>query len=333
MNIVKLSASSWKNYNACEMAFFIEQCLGIRFDSPWKSTHRGSILHEVMEAIAHTKKAAQEGKEFYEKEGIGRFSSDYENLDIDDLVSRVYNDYIVKKPEHKWTKYDLKDIKEWTHKIMSHRGGIFNPLKRNIIDIERRFAIELEHDWAKIDGGYLKVTGFIDLVVNVDEEENSIEIIDWKSSKYTKDFHTGEEITYSKLQNDIQLLLYHYACKEIYGQDKNILTTIYYFNNKIGPQTLHLEDNLVGEMEEKIRRQFEKIRSNNNPKQSRSYKCRKFCPFGMHSFAEVGRKPMQQFLRNGIADYGEDMTICDEIHLSNNKRGLGGTIEEYKKEK
>lgn len=316
------------------MAYFIDQILNIRLDSEFKGTHLGSSTHKVLEIISKAKKKLQDdGKGIHESKVFGKYII---NDDIDPLIDRVYNHYshttknVVNKP---WEDEDRLLLKKMVYKAIEYEDGLYSPLKRDIIDVEKRFKLPIEKEWAKLPNGeYFVLTGFIDLVTKIGD---AIEIIDWKTSKYSKDFNSGEEITYEKLKFDIQLLIYHYACKRLYGNDKSIITTIFFVNNKLGPQTLHLEDRYLGELEDKVQAQFHKIRTNNNPQQNISFFCRSVCAYGRNSFKNTNLdvKILNKNWEGGVEKdaHGYPAKICDQVKRSLDLYQIDRTIRYYSK--
>ena len=246
-----IRSSSMVNYKFCEMQYFMTYVLGFKSDSG-KKAELGTIVHKVMEVIAGLKKCEQDNpkRKTIEctDEVTGKVRIKKEELYTDDFLRKLedlsYNKY-VEASNHHWTKGDRKEVTRLVDIIMEH--GVFDPRKRDILEPEPHFDLTIDEPWAKydfVDGqgqhiqGQLAIKGTIDLVTTIDDE--TIEVIDWKTGM-RKDWATGEVKSKEKLQNDPQLLLYHYAISRLYPQYKNVIMTIYYVKDG-GPFTMFFDD-------------------------------------------------------------------------------------------
>ena len=298
------------------MAYYIEYMLNWRY-RPGKSADIGTIAHAALEIVAQIKLAKQ-NRSRNAKTEIGKINVN--KFDMNNIIDRTYAFY-TSKPEYQnnvWTDKDLRDVRKYVNVVLTHNNEQFNPLKRNIISTEEYLKLEIKEPWAVLpNGDNFKVTGFIDLVTQIDE--NSYEIIDYKTGKLN-DFLTGQEINETFLRNDIQLRLYHLAVAEKFGCDKNYLLTMFFLKYS-KPITIALSCDDIIETKEKIKKRFLEIFNTKIPKLNRTWKCTKFCNYGKNTFQDTSVLPIIQFMDNGIARSGQNCTICDQVNLEINRRG------------
>jgi hypothetical protein len=308
----------------CPQQYFCEYVLGWRGRGGLKAD-KGTIVHKVLEVLALAQKAKQEGKKTFTDDVVGKVSTS--SCDVDKLVDDVYNYYSSAFDYHDWKPLDLKHCRAWTWKALELNGGMFDPRKRTIVDAEPHFDFEIDEPWAgyeyEIEGecvkGNLALKGTIDLITKVDE--GFYEIVDWKTGKRL-DWATGQEKTYSKLQNDPQLRIYHYAASVLYPDVDNIMVTIYFINDG-GPFSLCFSKDDIPETKRIIKEKFEKIKSTRIPRLNKSWKCTKLCHQGKSTFEGTHIKPM-------LNRYGEVMTKCQQVQQAIELKGIDSVSQDYK---
>lgn len=260
------------------------------------------------------------------KTELGEMPAD--NIDIQDITNKIYQLY-VNKPELKhlvWVNKDFKDIQKYVNKAINHNGGYFNPLNRKIVSSEQYINLTIEEPWAILpDQSYFKITGFIDLITECNND--CLEITDYKSGNPNNDFLTGQKIDETFLFNDIQLRLYHFACCQLYGYEKTYLVTLFYLQS--GPITISFSPKDAEETKSRIKKRFLEIYNTKIPKLNRSYKCTRFCDFGKNKLSNA---PVQ-FLEGQVSPVGADMCLCDEVKFETDRRGLDWVIENLKHDK
>lgn len=327
MKIEKLSASSYKSWDNCQNAYFIENVLGWRFP-PKKAADTGTIAHAALETLAYIKLAKQQGWLQSDTE-IGFIN--IENFCIDEIIEKTYQLYIQKEQfkEHEWTDKDFKDITRYVYVVLDHNNSQFNPLKRHIIGIEQYIKLEINEEWALLpDNSQFKITGFIDLVTQIDHD--TLEIIDYKTGRMT-DFFSGEDIDFNYLaKKDMQMRFYHWAIAEKYGCDKIYALTMFFLKYSKPITVTFSCDDLI-ETKERIKNRFLEIKDTLNPKLNRTWRCTKFCPFGKNTFENTQINPIIQFMNNGIANLGNYCTICDQVKFEVDRKGLEWTTNNMKK--
>jgi len=321
------------------MQYYIEYTLGIRGNGG-KKADKGTITHKILEVCALAKKAIQEGKETYQDEEIGEvITNNYDPKYLKQISLKVYNYYTNKFDYHVWEKKDFKDCFNWAWKALHHKGGMFDPRNRDIVDAEPHFDFEIKEDWAKFDypkhdlKGYLSLKGTIDLIS--DMGDGVYEVLDWKTGM-RKDWATDKEKTQENLFYDPQLRLYHYAVKRLYPHVHTFLITIYYINTG-GPFTILLQDSDLEDTEKIIKTRFEAIRDTEMPTQVKTkyphkkWKCTKFCDAGMNSFEEMGSNivSIDEFRFGKIRSRGEKMSICDQVQHMIKEKGIDWVTDNY----
>lgn len=328
MEIKKISASSYKTWNHCQTAFFIEQILNWKFPAG-KAADFGTITHAILEILAQIKIGRQNNLTSV-KTKIGNIHINV--IDISSIKKQTYDYYINKEPynKHKWTNKDFTEICSCVDIVLNHNHGQFNPLNRKILGAEEYIKLEIKESWGTLPtGDNLKITGFIDLITQIDE--NTIEIIDYKTAGKLSDFHTDDDINCDYLLNkDIQLRLYHLSMAEKYGCDKTYLLTMFFLKFS-KPITITFSCDDIEITKTKVKDKIEEIYNTHIPKLNRTWKCSRFCSFGKNSFENSNIQPVIQFLDNGIAKYGQNCTICDQVNLEINRHGVEWVQNNLKK--
>lgn len=308
----------------CPQQYFCEYVLGWRGKGGIKAD-KGTIVHKALEILALAQKAKQEGKKSFTDDVVGRVY--VSRCDVDKIVDKVYTYYSEAFSYHDWKPLDLKHCRKWTWKALELNDGMFDPRKRQIVDVEPHFDFEIDEPWSsykyEVAGeeieGKLSMKGTIDLITKV--SENFYEIVDWKTGKRL-DWATGQEKTYSKLQNDPQLRIYHYAASILYPDIDNIMVTIYFINDG-GPFSLCFDKKDIPETKRIIREKFEKIKSTRIPRLNKSWKCSKLCHQGKSTFEGTHIKAMTN-------RYGETMTKCEQIKEAIELHGIDSVSESHK---
>lgn len=187
--ITYIRSSSYNCHSMCPMKYFAEYTLGWT-GKTGKKAAQGTVLHKVMEILAHIKLSEQLGKDYYEDEVFGKFSRDTTNLD--NLIDTVYEYYSTMENHLIWGSVELKECRKWCHKALELNNGQFHPYNQTIVVPEQHFNIPINQDWAKYEYevynsttqktetvvGQLRLQGTIDLIIKNNEDTN--EIIDYK---------------------------------------------------------------------------------------------------------------------------------------------------------
>lgn len=309
-----LRSSSVGALEWCEQKYFLSYVLGIPELSN-KAADKGTIVHKVMEVFATAKKSKQEGLSSFQDDVLGEIQlKDCNNAK--DITTRVYQALSKEITHHIWKEEDFKFCLEQVNNIIKHNKGVFDPRKRNVLDVEKYFDIDFSDSWAKynfeINGkkykGNLAIKGTIDFITELDSD--SIEVIDYKTGS-RKNWATQELKSYEYFQNkDFQLRLYHYALSLLYPQYKNIIITIFYSRDG-GPFTLVYTEEDKEKTKKLIRDKYQEIQRVSRPKLTKDWRCKTVCHFGKNCLE------------------GSSQTICSEVEAYTRKFGMNKTIEKY----
>lgn len=328
MIVPYIRSSSYGNWDFCQMQYFITYVLG-HSGGAGKKAELGTIVHKVMEVLSALKKNHQDKpKNKYivaEDEVVGKVRILRDNLFTSDFVTALedlsYEKYTAKS-EFQWRPGDRKEVARLVNIIVEN--GVFDPRYRHVVDPEPHFDLEIEEPWAKLDfvdangnpiTGQLSIKGTIDLVTKVDDKV--IEVIDWKTGA-RKNWATGEVKTYEKLQNDPQLLLYHYAISRLYPEYDQTIMTIYFVKDG-GPFTMCFDDSDRERFLGMLKKRFETIKNCQNPQtihygnwpepDDRSkFKCNRLCHFYKNNWPGTDI-PMCKYVGDHLEEFGMDDTV------------------------
>lgn len=327
MIITFVRSSSYGTHSMCHHRYFLEYVLGVRTPGN-KKADLGTITHKALEVLAWKKLCEQRGDSSYEDDSFG-------HVDIDDItpewaIAQSFAYYSRMFTSHEWTPADLKLTEKWMNSALSYSRGMYDPRNRNVIAPEQKFDFTLDYPWAdyhyklpdgEVIDGKLGIKGTMDLVTW--DSPGIIEIVDWKTGRRL-DWATGQEKTYKKLRYDPQLCLYHLAATKLYPDADEIFITIYFINDG-GPFTLCFDRSDLEYTERLIERKFREIKDDMRPRKNVSWRCKKFCYFGMNSHPEDPTKNYCDFIHDKIRKDGIDLVTHqhgnDKAYL---KYGDGG---------
>lgn len=310
------------------MQYFAEYVLGWVGPSNMKAD-KGTIVHKVMEIMAHTRLAQQKGEKSFTDDVCGKVLVN--KYDINKLIEKVFGHYTKLITHHNWSESDYKDCKDWVWKALLHNGGAFDPRKRDIVAAEPHFDFTINQPWALYDFKYkgqkvegcLALKGTIDLITEV--APGIYEIVDWKTGRRLN-WSTGAEKTQENLQDDPQLRIYHYAAHQLFPNIDQVLVTIYYINDG-GPFTICFNKDDLPKTEEMIRKKYEKIKKTLVPRLTKTWKCTKLCHQGKTTFDGTNIPVLTEFRRDARGDIGSEMTKCEQINFEIERRGIDWVTE------
>lgn len=282
MKCYSASKSALETYAECEFKFYLNYICKVPSPSG-KSALIGNIVHKVMEILALRKK----NKKHKKKSKIN---------DPQWLLDIVYMSYTKKNKDIEWTNVDyntcIKNI-DW----LLNNG--FHPFTQKVLDAEQNFELSINKKGFKNkDGDYYKIKGIIDLCV--DEKNDTLHIIDYKTGKYVSDWATGKEkIDFSK---DLQLRMYYLAVKKLYPKHKKYKFSVVYsnlgkvFTTEIGHES---EKSII----ESLRRYFVKININETPlrlkdddtRSDLKWRCFKLCHYGKSGQCDSANNKLNQY--------------------------------------
>ena len=107
-------------------------------------------------------------------------------VDLVEYLCTKGTDYYKSHSPNKWAPIATKHINNFVWLGLDFADNMFDPRRRNIVDVETRFDIEIPNDWAKYEyfigdehiEGQLSLKGTMDLTTQVSDD--TYEIIDWK---------------------------------------------------------------------------------------------------------------------------------------------------------
>lgn len=239
---------------------------------------------------------------------------------VEEIFERSFDHY-TSKSIHKWQPAHRRDCLNYVWMALDYKKGIFDPRLRDIVDTEPHFDIEIDRPWAKFDyvtptgeeiSGNLAIKGTIDLITRVDD--GILEIVDWKTGQRLDWANKSRsrdipKKTYEKLCKDPQLMLYYYASKHLYPDEKHIMATMFFVRDG-GAFSVCLEDLHMEELENMLEHRYREIRNSVNPKlispNHADMKCKYLCAFAKNKFANSDLDNMCHHVRNEIDEKGID---------------------------
>jgi ATP-dependent helicase/DNAse subunit B len=318
-----IRSSSYNQYSYCQMSYFITYVLGFQQPSG-KRAEIGTIVHKVMESLAKLKQFAQDNpkktKLIVNDDALGELNFKKSELFTDECVDVLLKksfDFYTEDSHHDFSKADNTNCRQLVYDTLLYNDGQFDPRNRKVVAAEPHFDIPIEEEWAKYEytfpdgrviNGQLAIKGTIDLVT--ESSDGIIEVIDWKTGRRL-DWATGEEKTYEKLCSDPQLLLYNYAIAKLFPDYKQSIMSIFFIKDG-GPFSMCFDKEDHGRFLEMLKKKFEEIKLNNDPKplsQSRdSWKCTKLCHYYKNKWPDTD-KNMCIYIEDHLKTHGLDNTL------------------------
>ena len=291
MQINSISASRYKTFDMCLFKYWLTYFRDdIKLKSNWGASV-GSLIHDILENLV-----LEKDKDWVNRLYLG-FSGKLLNLDSP-LIWAKEDDYKNQKPKCDICPFKLdnkcrisgenlgqlsgcpKKLFEWCYNIVEKAikkyqnefwPKILRDSNNQIIGSEYNFSIPLS------DIG-VNLIGFFDLVLKHDED--TIEIVDYKSGSWTQNF--------DECYQDIQCKAYGFAAYKEFVDDinhkgfkfKNVMLTFDYFMNSPVTFTYPIEE--MSNIEKLIINQIIKIKNTHNITRvigngSFNWKCKSLC--------------------------------------------------------
>jgi len=325
MIITYFRSSSYNCWDICPQQYFLTYVLGTPSPSG-KKAEMGTILHKVMEGLAHGKKCIQDGNTKFVDDVFGTVSVNADRLADPQFVEWLFEKSFTyysspAKSIHTYTPRDKRDIWTWCCDALEFQDGMFDPRKRHVVEAEPHFDIPIKEPWAQYEytlpsgeqlSGHLRIKGTIDLVTSVTPAH--YEVIDWKSGE-CKNWATGKEKDYEDFCVDPQLRLYHLALHKLYPKVKSFAMTMNYVRTK-GPFTVAYDDSDVQATLKMLRTRFERIKATVRPKlkslSNKHWFCKRVCWFGKNPHSKDGSKTMCQYIAEKTRRCGIEAVMLDE---------------------
>lgn len=328
--VTYLRSSSLGDFSWCENKYAAKYVLGLK-DKPNKKAQMGTVVHKCMEVLGNAKLAKQNGEDRIKDEVFDHSLEELEDLD---LITRLSFDYYNKhEPELDMTEKECKICRKWLDKALAFQGGIMDPRKQNIHATEVFFELDLP-EWAEYDyqigdvrlKGRGQIKGTVDLVCR--ESDVYFQVVDYKTGQRLN-WTTGEVKNQEDFEKDPQLLLYYYALRNIYPDNKFFMS-IYFINHggqcvvgkdgiskstypdEGGIFSVAFDDHDYEKAERMLKERFQAIRNTKIPSMlspsNSHWKCKYLCKFSEQS-TEDPSKTTCQFLNGYIRDNGIEDTI------------------------
>ena len=283
----------------------------------------GNIVHKACEVIGLRKKAAQDGKKFYDDKDFGRI---FDKTTSGQIMNMAFNHYKDNEPHLNLTNEELLACTKWFDTVLNSE---YNPANLKIVDAERYFEFDLNEPRFKYDfvygdkeyKGFLRVRGTIDLVV--DNGDGIYEIVDLKTGS-NMNWATRRKKGFKDLQNDFQLKLYYWAARKVYPEAKQILVTINFINSG-GATTISFSDNEVEAVENELYHHMQEVKNRNHIVLN-TLAC-SFCPFYKETHKEDPSKTICEFYQDRIKKTGMTNTIVKYGKLDQAAYVGGGTTK------
>lgn len=186
----------------------------------------------------------------------------------------------------------------------------------NVVAVELDFDMELPYEWAKKDdGNYVRMKGFIDLVL--ENTPGVIEIFDYKTGQ-RKELLKDDKKTYKDIKSDLQLAMYTYVINQLYP-GKTVAASLLYVRDgglfTVCSEPHENEDYVLYE----IRRHIETVKNCESPRlldeNRQHFVCKFLCGAAKNK------------------TFSQDICDCQFIKSSIKEIGYEKVEASYKKEK
>jgi len=315
-----IRSSSYGAYEYCALKYFFNYNLGWS-EPPNLKANLGTIVHKVMEVLACCKQKIQNNEPFsFVDEHIGEISFTKKTLAskkfVTSILDKSFEHYSQSDKTNNYTSKEYDSCEEWTWIALDYNSGQFDPRNRTIVAPEQEFNIPIMEDWAIMkDGGRLAIKGTIDLITQIGD--NTLEVVDWKTGQ-RKNWATGEEKTYEKLQDDAQLLLYYYAISKLFSQYEHVIMTIFFIRDG-GPFSMCFDTSDYDRFLFKLKKRYIQILNDINPKpldkSRKDFRCQRLCHFYKTKWP------------------GSDQTMCHYVEDQIKVYGIANAMESCKNPK
>jgi len=312
-------SSSLGSWDYCQMQYFMVYGLGWQQPTSVKA-NLGTVVHKVLECLAQCKQRLQYGEKpgmrIEDSElGIIKFTNNQLNSNkfVIKLLDMSYNYYT---SHDKVNVYDNKQDYEFCRQMidacLSYNNGQFDPRKTRIVAPEKSFDLEINEPWAEFEYNgekrKLRIKGTMDLITET--APDTLEYVDYKTGRRLN-WATGEEKTYEKLHDDIQLLLYYYAISKLYPHYDHIIMTIFFLRDG-GPFSLCFDASDNEKFLRKLKDKFIDITNNSCPKpinkERSDWRCKKLCHFYKNNWPGTNQT-MCHYIENQTKLYGIEQTM------------------------
>ena len=309
MLVPYIRSSSLNQYKFCQMRYTFEYLFGFPGKSGAKAL-MGTIFHKAQELRSQASKAMRAKEDSFVDDNIGETLCK-DAVNVEWAHEQAFNYYTSRNQDLGLGPKEFKETLKWVHNALSEYPE-YDPLNLDIVQTEQKFDIEIKEPWAKFKGklnsgevsGNLSIKGTMDLVIR--HNEDTYELLDYKSGQYRSDFATGEEKTLEYLNDDIQLLLYLIALDTLFP-GKNWILTLFYIRNG-GLFSVVGDADMLKRAYAMLEKMFKEISACQSPTQfdpyNKDWRCKHLCPFS---------KP---------DSYTRGQTVCQHYKQKIDRKGL-----------
>lgn len=288
-------------------------------EQTWMKPHH--LSDDEVDAINKTRR----NKQTYKSLCKIPYGTVHYGVDLVNELAQKSSDYYAERGAHKWKPVDFKDVKNFTYIPLEYKDGMFDPRRRTIVEAEPHFDITIDKPWAnyqyehqgKILDGQLAIKGTVDLITDIGG--GIYEIVDWKTGQRIDWGAKGTpEKTYDKLCEDPQLMLYYYACRNMYPDVKGIILSIFFVRDG-GPFSICFDEHHLAHMEKLLEKKFKYTQNCTLPEMcdpnQKDFKCTRICDFYKQ---KKNDKNMCRFIHDEIKDKGMQHVIDNHTEDGHN---------------
>lgn len=306
LKLKSISPSRIKTFDMCKFKYWLTyHCPDVTLRSNWGAAH-GSLVHDVLEQYSNGSDLDPIGRLYRGYGGTLETLDRYQKPEVMEspLVWAKDKDYANKKPYCDTCPYAKVEegICGISREPLDNLPGCPRDLFDGSISMVERTIARYQDTWEKllrddsgapigceygfrmpVPGTDVPMIGYMDLVVKHDQD--TIEVIDYKTGTWTQDYHECRE--------DIQVKMYSLASRRVFIDDcenhgfnfKNVILTFDYFTKN--PITIAFSEEEDLETEEYVRDKIKEIEStewinrivknNDEFSERRAWKCRSLC--------------------------------------------------------
>lgn len=177
---------------------------------------------------------------------------------VESLIDRAYDYYELEKLINEARDKGKKDpfernYREFCWMLLEQ----YDPRFENVVDVEFEFDLPIPYEWAKVDGEYARLKGFIDLIT--EPEPGVLVVTDYKTGERSK-FPSFETKSYADIKKDLQLSMYCHALQTLFP-DKVIIANLFFIRDGgVFSVTFDADSNAIT-VNEAVREHLEKVRA------------------------------------------------------------------------
>lgn len=263
-----LSASRLTTYIDCDFRFFLQYHINIdELNEPKIASEKGSAVHQSLEDHVNGKDYEESLRNYYEASKL--WALDNRKTGFTHPIEKNCNScqWAIHNGGETICSIAGRDVASFDGCPKPHFeddlklvkatiNRVDGPLSKKIIGAETPFDMEIEG---------VRVVGYIDLII--EENEQTLEVVDYKSGSYTKNYEDAFK--------DLQMRIYSIVAKRLFPQYNNVLMTLDYLRKQ--PITVCFSKEDDEKTAAYLKKAYDEIRANTNPQQVKSFRCNSWC--------------------------------------------------------